>query len=440
MRDSKMNKACIQFFEWLCFTFLFIFLPCTFADIYISEVLYNPFISESGGEAVELYNSGNSAVDLSNYTLMTASSQTDATIPNSAIIPSEGYYLITDVNWQDRKDDVLYPNADYEEAITMKNTDSGIALIDVSHNIIDSVGWGDKTNINSSLYQGKPANLSGNGNSLQRISFTGDNSIDFISAYPNLTNSLGQNQDINNNAIEITVTIENVSEYINLKSFPYDFDNSILLTPGAERVLPIEFSIVSSINPDNVYISFENNNYSALYERTLGNELLYTSELSLPYYLLSGNYSFTILAESPSAKYTEVVFFEVLPLLAFDIDLKNINCSMIVNHSCFVEGDLDTSTIDMPTITNLGNTIIDFKIYADNLSSGDNDINIDSVSVSIDEKPITKLSNNPTLYQVNLEPGYLSSIPLSMQIDFPENILSGTYSTRLILMGVADEN
>jgi len=138
------------------------------ADIYISEVLYNPFTSESGGEAVELYNSGSEAINLSGYTLNTASKNSttiDATFPSIATIPANGYYLIADNSWDDRKDSILYPDADYQEPITMKNTDSGLFIADPLGNILDAVGWGSP--INLSLYKGTPTNDTENGESLQ---------------------------------------------------------------------------------------------------------------------------------------------------------------------------------------------------------------------------------------------------------------------------------
>jgi len=438
MRIARLIPACQHFPNYFCLVcFLILASPLSLADIYISEVLYDPFTSESGGEAVELYNSGNEVIDLSGYTLATASSNKDAIFPDNSLIPSKGYFLMTDSNWQDRKDDILYPKADYEEPITMKNSDSGVALKDKQGTIIDAVGWG--TPVNSSLYQGNTANYSQNGESLRRISFSGNNNDDFISSIPMLVNSRGEKEDISNTAINININIPDLSDYIKNISLSYDLDRKIMLNPGESKTINVSFLVNKAINLTDVYLILNNTHYNSEIHTTYLDYHGYSAKLIIDHYYPPGNNTLYIVVNTTSNQYIKNISFEVLPLLAFEVDLSTINCSNIDNNTCLINGDLDTLTNDKPTIRNLGNKAIDFNIYADNFSSNSNIIDINNLKFSFDNTPDFIASNQPTFYNTNLLPGYYSTLPLSLRIDIPLNAKSGSYSTRLILMAISNE-
>ena len=151
------------------------------AGVVINQVLYDPVGTESGGEAVELKNSGSSAVDISGWVLSTESSATDATVPPNTVLQPGASFLIADVGWDASKDDSNWKSADYEEKVTLGNTDSGIALKS-NGTVVDAVGWGDEANIENNMYEGSPAAMVGVGKALLRTQDTDDNSEDFIEA------------------------------------------------------------------------------------------------------------------------------------------------------------------------------------------------------------------------------------------------------------------
>ncbi|VVB81130.1 Lamin Tail Domain protein [uncultured archaeon] len=158
---------------------LLMLLPLVSASVVINQVLYDPVATESGGEAVELKNTGSSAVDISDWIIASESSATDATVPDGTILQAGATYLIADEGWGDSKDDKSWRSADHEEKITLGNSDSGIALLS-NGTIMDAVGWGDVEGIEESLYEGSPAALVASGKSLLRTQDTNDNSKDFI--------------------------------------------------------------------------------------------------------------------------------------------------------------------------------------------------------------------------------------------------------------------
>jgi len=158
---------------------LLLVIPFVSADIVIHQVLYDPVKTESGGEAVELRNTGLESVDVSGWVLATESSATDATIPDSTILAPGSVYLIADEGWDDNKDNPDWRPADHVEKITLNNADGGIALVH-DGSIVDAAGWGDAEGIEAGLFEGSPAEEVEPGKALVRLDDTDDNSADLI--------------------------------------------------------------------------------------------------------------------------------------------------------------------------------------------------------------------------------------------------------------------
>ncbi len=159
--------------------FLFL-LPFVSANVVINQVLYDPVGTEAGGEAIELKNAGSLPVDISDWVIATASSDKDAVIPKNTILAPGSSFLIADEGWNDKKDDKSWRSADYEEKLTIGNSDSGIALLD-NDSVVDAVGWGDAE---AGLFTGSSAQQVAAGMALLRIQDTKDNSRDFVESVP----------------------------------------------------------------------------------------------------------------------------------------------------------------------------------------------------------------------------------------------------------------
>lgn len=158
---------------------------CVSANVVISQVLYDPVGTESGGEAIELKNTGSSVIDLSDWVIATEASNTDIIIPQGEFIEPEKTFLVADSGWSTKRDDAEWRDADLEDTMTLGNSDSGIALKDSNGSFIDAVGWGDSEEIEDDLWEGVPASMVSQGKSLLRVDDTNDNSEDFIESEPN---------------------------------------------------------------------------------------------------------------------------------------------------------------------------------------------------------------------------------------------------------------
>lgn len=146
--------------------------------VVISQVLYYPLGTDSGGEAIELVNEHSSPVDISGWWIKTERSDKDAVVPQGVLLQPNSKYLVADKNWSALRDNLDWKLADFEEAVTMYNTDSGIVLFDSAGVQQDIVCWG-----NSSLCQYPGKNVK-KGNALVRVNYTGKVSSDFAESSP----------------------------------------------------------------------------------------------------------------------------------------------------------------------------------------------------------------------------------------------------------------
>ncbi len=162
----------------LCFLLSITLVAAANDHLIINQVLYLP-TSTTDGEAVELFNPTTISINLSGYTLATKTSLKDVTLP-SVIVAPNAFFLVTDPNWNQTKQPE-WPFADYEETMTLTNTNSGVAL-QLQNKTIDSAGWGNS----SGFEETTPTEGTIPGESLQRKNNqdTDNNLNDFFPALP----------------------------------------------------------------------------------------------------------------------------------------------------------------------------------------------------------------------------------------------------------------
>ena len=312
--------------KWWKLVLILALLPKFASAVVIQQVLYDP-ISESGGEAVELYNPDSSAMDISGWAIATETSATDAVVPANTSIAAKGYYLIADKGWNSSKDNAKWRLADHEETITLTNTNAGVALIDANGKTVDAIGWGDKSKIDDGLYEGTPAKHVKQSRALLRQKDTGDNSKDFVDSVPDF---------FGKNTIKITVNVTgtNTSNVTILEDD--DPRAGIQLVPKAGEIRKVTYSGGANQTFD------------------------------LPYHLAPGNYTI------------EGAQFEVLPLKAFDIVKQRITLSATPGKK--------TTSKNSIVLKNLGNVDVKFSFDASDLVNGESKISIDYLSLVVDNE------------------------------------------------------
>jgi len=444
-----------------------IFSPsfCAALDhVVISEVLYDPAGTETGGEAVEIYNPTGQQVDISGYLLKTESSAADATIPAGTILKANSFYLIADAGWSTLKDNTSWPNADHEEAITMSNTDSGVAITYPNGTIIDAVGWGSAAGIGAGLYEGNPAAQVVAGKSLMRTdlnSDTDDNSANLAESVPELKNSseTGQQQELNSSgegdSIAVSVSVTNNAPDVSSAAIENDEDNTtagIQVTPIPEgtknMAITTNISDTDGINSIVQVIAIINGPDS---DRTVtltktedisNTTARYDGTIEMQFYDRPGAYNMTIIADDGSTNATRSIEFEYLGMTAISIDTSSLYFTGArVGATTEITGDYALSTADKPTIRNIGNTQIDLGIYGTDLIDGVKNIGISNMKYSFDNDFTSDLAGtlSKTLQtkSIGLENSEDSIVTLGFQLFIPPATQNGNYTGNITIVAVS---
>jgi hypothetical protein len=212
----------------------------------------------------------------------------------------------------------------------------------------------------------------------------------------------------------------------------------IALTPAGTKNMVVNFS--SSHEIDDICLIFDQEYCDLEANLSLGDDYNYSMAIPLEFFTEPGIYNLEFRSVSQNLNVLDNRSAEVLSMLGFTIDLKEVNCNVENGGRCLIDGDRNISTAQNPTIRNIGNKELDFKLYADDLDGGESIINASSIKFSFDGSPPNfDLSNIPTTYDVNLGPGSNAVTPLSLLIEVPVNAQSGDYNTKMIFIGVSDD-
>ena len=430
--------------------------------VVISEVLYDPIATETGGEAVEIYNPTSSAIDISGYAIKTESSPSDATIPAGTMLAAHTFYLIADAGWSSLKDNASWANADHEEAVTLANADAGVAIAYPNGTIIDAVGWGNAAGINPGLSEGTPATHVAPGKSLRRIDLnvdTDNNIVDFTESTPELQNSsttTGEEEEAGTGqSITVSVSVENNAPTVNSVTIVGDEDN----TTAGTQIIPVPDSTKTFMISAEAEDSDGTADIQTVSAAIIGADgaktvtmaktsdisnttAIYQGEISMEFYEEAGIYNITVTARDNSAENNATAQFEYLRMLAISIDANALQFSGArIGGTAEISGDYALSTTDSPTIKNTGNARIDIGLYGTDLTDSGKNISISNVKYSFDDDFASGLAGTlaKTLQtkEIRLENSEDSVISLGFQLFIPPTTQNGNYtgSVTIVAMG-----
>jgi hypothetical protein len=430
--------------------------------IVISEVLYDPVGTETGGEAVEIYNPTEYAIDISGYLLKTESSAADATIPSGTMLSANSFYLIADAGWSTLRDNTSWPTADHEEAITMSNTDSGAGITHPNGTIIDAVGWGNAAGINAGLYEATPSVQVIEGKSLRRQNINADtdnNNADFLSSEPDLQNSttaLPAQNTSGGQSLTLNVDVQNNAPTINAIILSHDDDNATMGT----RVSPVPEGIKSVIISTQVTDPDGNDGITSVIAFIKGPDSqktvvltkistinsttsAYNGTLQMQFYETSGKYNITVTASDSGTNATMESSFDYLSMTAISIDAGSLQFSGAkIGATNSINGDFALSTANAPTIRNTGNTVIDIGIYGTDLADGTKNIPVNNIKYSFDNDFGSDLSGilSKTLQIANLglENSEDSVVGLGFQLFIPQTTQNGNYTGQVTIVATSE--
>ncbi|MBS3164767.1 lamin tail domain-containing protein [Candidatus Woesearchaeota archaeon] len=389
-----------------------LFLPSALGAVMISQVLYDPLGTESGGEAVELYNSAGTTVNLSGWWLATDASARDVAFPAGAELSPRGFYLVADAGWARLRDNLTWQTADFEETMTLGNANSGLALYSPLGRE-DAAGWGNP--MDAEMYEGTAAAAAAPGMSLRRRAFadTDDNAADFFESYPLWSAAPGTGHII---LLEITVE-ENAPAIGSVMLLTDDLSAAgiqLAPVPGGNALLQVRANISGAMVVRAVL-----GNISA---ELTGNGTQYEGIIGIPHWLVPGNYTLQVEATS-LANLTAIAAasFEYLELLAMEVDAGALNGSAL--------GDLSLSTPERPTLRNSGNIPLDLRISATQLEGGAGSIPPSAVGFTI--AGLSGTLEEERLLPLSLLPAEMVALDLTVSArGYP----AGTYAGSVLLV------
>ena len=404
--------------------------------VVIHQVLYDPLGTETGGEAVELYNDQSTAVDISGWIIKSEGSARDATIPGNTMLFPGDYYLIVDANWTTQRDNPSWRNADHEEAISLYNTDSGVALKNGSI-VIDAVSWGVVTD--PELVEGTSANHTQPGNVLLRTRDTNNNAEDFIEAAADF------NERPQNGRVEFEIPVGGVANgSITIHSVILTDDLSdpgfqIIPNPGRNKTVQI---IVNATGNGSLTLSGEIEKQEELVEISFTqNGTLYSGSFDIEYSDDPGLYTLVLNAQDASQTIRLNTTFEYLSLIALSIDASRLTFPA-ANPGSLVTllGDNDEQTLNAATIRNIGNLPIHIGLSAAAVSNNAQ-FPVSQISCSLDNdfnSPLSiTLGNTIQVIDRDLQPS--QTTPLGFRVSIPQSQQSGLISGIAMITGVATE-
>ena len=373
----KVLKKVIDLKQLIVFWILLIIFCNTVSAVVINQVLFDPVKSENGGEAIELYNEGDVSIDISGGYISTERSEKDILFSENTIIKPNNYFLITDKNWSDLKDNQLWRNSDFQEAITLNNKDSGIILKDKQGVIIDYLNW---TKVKE-------------GNSLLRINNTGNKLLDFIETIPQLFSL---------NSVSVVI---NVSKQItNNLNFELLLDNVKINTTEIMPKIKSQELMLKLFTDEKPEISFLNKSVNAI-----KSENYYFAKISLDNNILPGNYSIFIKTKDNQKE----IKINYGTLAAFEVDTKRLRFDI----------NPGKEIIARFKVKNIGNVDLDIDLAATDLISENGLISIENFQII---EPNSRPLKKGVKEKININRG--RTIDFVVKIFVPADIQPGDYN------------
>lgn len=408
------------------------------SEVVISQVLYNPAGSDSGGEAVELQNQGITIVDISGWIISTETSIADAIIPEGTTLLPDAYYLIADVGWSTTRDNLMWREADTEQTITLANTNAGVALSNGT-DTMDAVGWGDPLQINAGLFEGTPHTGVTDGESLLRSQDTNDNSQDFIAAVANFPVRV-----LNENEILITAVVGgSAAEILSITITPDDDTDlagvQIAPVPGSVKPIRVRARVRDAQGHNDitaVTFTFLNQNYTANKTVVDPTTADFEAELNLSYSLLPGLYNVDVIVLDNGFLSSSSASFEYMSLAAISVDSSALTLPGLPGSVVEVIGDIDQSTSNI-TMTNHGNVPLDILLSATNLTDGLRIIESSQIAFTFNNDYTSAVAG--TLGKevlVSLGLGSAEQRGMSVKLTIPTTTSPGNYTGSISVIGV----
>jgi len=388
--------------------------PFVSANIYVTEIMHSPSISDNDGEWIEIYNDGIDPVNLNNWTVNgNAFDYTTIEAGQYLVIARE---LIdgTDTDTESFESHWGNNNGIWDEsfaAVDGSFTLTNNGTITVTNGIIN-----EEVNYNSSFG-------GAGGKSIERVSLTEwkDGLIDGTPGNGNFTATATKG-----NEVILDLTVSNSAPEIVLVNIMTD-DSS---APGVQ-VMPnigLEKNVVFEVfvNDSNGYrdvssvVAFVNNqSFNLSFARNISTSVAqYTGSFSMAPSDLAGVYNMSVEATDGSATVLANVSFEYLGILSTELNTTHLSFDL-------QPGMYDTKEV---IVMNSGNVLVDTEVSAESFTGTAGTINTEYLSVfNGDWSALTA----PVALDLNILPSSTAAIPFRLYV--PQDAREGSYTGKVVI-------
>ncbi|MFH1456315.1 MAG: lamin tail domain-containing protein [archaeon] len=399
------------------------------AEVIVTEVMYAPTQTESetDGEWVEIYNNGESGVDLTVWTLDGYNFE-DVTI-------SPGEYIVIARELIDTDDEDLesFETAWGNGDGVWDNTDGTYTAVDgyftlaTEDTIVLSNGNYTETFTYNTSY-----GANGNGNSLARINYSLPNTIDNWAEQESNPGS-GNIQEASEEDVILIITINNSApEIIEIVLSP---DNSqeegVQIMPNINSPKTVEVEImIEDLNgfDDVTEVQIEVNNQIVelnFNSNSSATQSLFNGSFNMQYSDLAGDYQITATVSDGKLQTQNSTSFKYLAIISTVLDTSELDFSTLN------PGEISTEQI--LTISNTGNTGVDINVQGTDLVGQSGTLNVENVEYYFNNEWFT-LSKTGTELDLNLLPQAQSE--LMLRINVPAQTKSDNYVGALQITSV----
>ena len=382
------------------------------ANMYITEIMPSPTITDNDGEWIEIYNAGDEEVNLSNWTL-------DGNDFDDTVLGSKEYLVIArelvDGDDEDTDSFQSYWGEDInavdgsfsltsEDTVTLTN---GEYTEEVSY---DS-SWGGS-----------------NGRSIERLSLTEweEGDVDGSPGEGSFLLVSVTEENSSEGDVVVYITVENSAPQIVWLNITTDDSSAegVQVMPNVE--MEKEVSVEVLVNDTNgfedveeVTVNVNNKTYNLTFSENVSEDsAIFSGEFAMDYYDLAGDYSVDLSVSDDNEQSEVNTSFEYLGILSTELNISSLFLNMEA-------GGYEEASV---SVVNKGNVLVDTEVSAEDFLSETSSFEAENVEVFSNE---WLALSSPVSLDLDLSP--LEESSLQFRFYVPNDAEVGEYAGKVVI-------
>ncbi len=379
------------------------------ADVYITEIMHSPSMTDNDGEWIEIYNDGDE-VDLSNWTL-------DGNDFDDTTLGSGEYLVIARelVDGDDEDTDSFQSN----RGESINAVDGSFSLTGEDTVTLTNGEETEEVSYNSSFG-------GSGGRSIVRVSLTEWEEGEVDGTPGEGSFSLESEENVSEGEVVVYISVENSGPEILWLNITTDdsSEDGVQVMPNVE--MEKEVSVEVLVNDTNgfedveeVVLSVNNQTYNLSFTENVSEDsALYSGEFVMEYYDLAGDYSIEVSVSDSSEGSATNTSFEYLGILSTELNVSSLSLSMEA-------GAYEEAAV---SVINKGNVLVDTEVSAESFVSSNSSFGAENVEVYLNEWLALE---SAVALDLDLSP--LEEEALQFRFYVPSEVEVGDYTGKIVI-------